>query len=70
MDNDFERGIVTIYDSFKGFGFIRRPKGKDVFFHYSDIVDKQEPSPGDMLKFKTVKKPKGPCAQEITIIEV
>lgn len=69
MDNNLERGIVTIYDSFKGFGFIRRAKGKDVFFHYTDITNRQEPTPGDLLEFMIVKKPKGPCAQNIKIVE-
>ncbi|QUI72261.1 retron Se72 family effector protein [Pseudoalteromonas sp. M8] len=71
MTNEIEFGIVTTYDTFKGFGFIRRSKGKDVFFHYQDLAEKiKEPSPGDKLKFKVGKKPKGPYAYEISIIEV
>lgn len=69
MGKIFERGIVTVYDSFKGYGFIRRKKGKDVFFHYCDIKNKQEPAPGDILQFLVIQKPKGPCAQEIMIID-
>ncbi len=31
-EKEYGKGFVTSYDSFKGFGFIRREKGKDVFF--------------------------------------
>jgi len=64
-----ERGIVTTYDTFKGYGFIRREKGKDAFFHYQDIKSDKEPAPGDLLEFKLGKKPRGPVALEIKIIE-
>ncbi|WP_081466470.1 cold shock domain-containing protein [Collimonas fungivorans] len=35
-------GRVKNFDILKGFGFITRPKGKDVFFHWSDIQSKYE----------------------------
>lgn len=35
-------GRVKNFDILKGFGFITRPKGKDVFFHWSDIKSKYE----------------------------
>lgn len=31
-------GIVKTFDSFKGYGFITREKGKDVFFFYGEIT--------------------------------
>lgn len=30
-------GIIKNFDVLKGFGFITRPKGKDIFFHWTDI---------------------------------
>lgn len=33
-------GIVKVFDVLKGFGFITRPRGKDVFFHWSDVDSK------------------------------
>lgn len=30
-------GVVKFYDSLKGYGFITRAKGKDLFFHWTDI---------------------------------
>jgi len=34
MKQDLELGIVRTFDTFKGFGFIRREKGKDVFVFF------------------------------------
>jgi len=31
-------GVVKIFYTLKGFGFITRQKGKDVFFHFQDIL--------------------------------
>ena len=33
-----ESGVIHTYDAFKGFGFIRRVKGKDVFFFYDQFL--------------------------------
>lgn len=30
-------GKVKSFDILKGYGFITRPKGKDLFFHWKDI---------------------------------
>ena len=69
MDNGKELGVVNAYDSFKGFGFIRREKGKDVFFMYSEVISKElEPSIGDQVRFEVVKKAKGPRAFQIEIL--
>lgn len=37
-----QHGTINSYDPLKGFGFIRRPEGKDVFFHYTSLVTKEE----------------------------
>jgi CspA family cold shock protein len=59
-------GIVRAYDSFKGFGFIRRDKGKDVFFFYDDIMhDDKVISVGDTVSFTIEIAPKGPKAKEL-----
>ena len=61
-----EFGTVRAYDSFKGFGFIRREKGKDVFFFYDDIVhDDKVISVGDTVSFNIEAAPKGPKAKEL-----
>lgn len=33
-------GIIKNFDVLKGFGFITRPKGKDLFFHWTDMDSK------------------------------
>jgi CspA family cold shock protein len=59
-------GMVRAYDSFKGFGFIRRDKGKDVFFFYDDIEhDDKVISLGDTVSFTLESAPKGPKAKEL-----
>lgn len=61
-----EFGIIHTYDPFKGFGFIRRTKGKDVFFFYDQFPKGEiEPSEGDRVSFDVEKKPKGPRAINI-----
>jgi CspA family cold shock protein len=35
-------GRVKNFDVLKGFGFITRTKGKDLFFHWSDVDSKYQ----------------------------
>lgn len=61
-----EKGFVSAFDSFKGFGFIRREKGKDVFFFYDEIEEKdRDLSIGDTVIFTVIQKSKGPRAYQI-----
>lgn len=58
-----ERGHVNAYDTFKGFGFIRRAKGRDVFFFYDDIEgENKDLTIGDVVTFTIKALPKGPRA--------
>lgn len=52
-------GIIKTFDVFKGFGFIQRQKGKDVFFFYQEIEDDKILAEGDKVSFTVEKKPKG-----------
>lgn len=69
MDNSNttrETGMIHAYDSFKGFGFIRRKKGKDVFFFYDGFIESTiEPAEGDIVSFEITQQPKGPKAHNI-----
>ena len=61
-----ETGVIHAYDAFKGFGFIRRKKGKDVFFFYDELPDGDiEPSEGDLVSFEVRRMSKGPRAFNI-----
>ncbi|WP_275285877.1 retron Se72 family effector protein [Halomonas elongata] len=61
-----ETGTINHYSNLKGFGFIRRKKGKDVFFFYEDFVDGDaDVVIGDTVSFEVKKMPKGPRAYKI-----
>ncbi|WXF88898.1 retron Se72 family effector protein [Pseudomonas syringae pv. atrofaciens] len=65
-DDVMSQGVVNSYDSFKGFGFIRRDKGRDVFFFYDDIEDEVEGLLlGEVVRFQVRIEPKGPRAYKI-----
>ncbi|WP_371317673.1 retron Se72 family effector protein [Pseudomonas sp. D2002] len=59
-------GIVTTFDPFKGYGFIRRAEGKDVFFYYDDICDEDKNlTKGDKVEFILEIEKKGPKAYAV-----
>lgn len=61
-----EYGQVKLYNPSKGFGFIRRAKGRDVFFFYQDFV---RPDvflvEGDYVSFEVELSPRGPRARAL-----
>jgi CspA family cold shock protein len=66
MDEEREFGVIKTFDAFKGFGFIRRQRGKDVFVFYPDIEeDDRLLAEGDSVSFRVEKAPKGPRAKEV-----
>ncbi len=55
-----ETGYINSYDAIKGFGFIRRQKGRDVFFHYSNLsVQEDLIGEGDKVTFEIEETGKG-----------
>jgi CspA family cold shock protein len=63
------RGVVNSYDSFKGFGFIRREKGRDVFFFYDDVNDAIAGIVvGDVVEFEIRTESKGPRAYNVHVV--
>jgi CspA family cold shock protein len=66
-DQNLEYGTVKTFDSFKGFGFITREKGRDVFFFYEEISEEYKYlTPGDKVSFVVQIQSKGPRAYSIT----
>ncbi|WP_123053920.1 cold-shock protein [Clostridium sp. JN-1] len=63
-------GTVKWFNSEKGFGFITGEDGKDVFAHFSQINSDGYKSleEGQKVSYDVVKGPKGPQAENITII--
>ncbi|HEY85659.1 MAG TPA: cold-shock protein [Chloroflexi bacterium] len=64
---DREFGTVKWFNSSKGFGFIERENGKDVFVHYSAIGGDgfRNLDEGQRVEFTVTEGPKGPQAQDV-----
>jgi cold shock protein len=63
-------GRVKNFDILKGFGFITRPKGKELFFHWSDIQSKHEGAAvaaGTLVSFE-IDETKTNRARNVTIV--
>lgn len=60
-------GTVHWFDNFKGFGFLRREDGPDVFVHYKSIETEGYKSlqSGQLVSFEIVKGPHGPQADRV-----
>jgi CspA family cold shock protein len=67
---DREVGTVKWFNSSKGFGFIERESGKDVFVHYSAINSEgfRNLEEGQRVEFVVTEGPKGPQAQDVTAL--
>ncbi len=60
-------GTVKWFNESKGFGFITRESGGDVFVHYSAIQDNgfKSLSEGQAVSFDVIDGPKGPKAANV-----
>ena len=65
-----EKGTVKWFNGAKGFGFIQRPDGEDVFVHYRAIVGDgyKNLNEGDQVQFDVEKGPKGLSATNVSVI--
>ncbi|MBI2914873.1 MAG: cold shock domain-containing protein [Firmicutes bacterium] len=61
-------GRVKWFNAEKGYGFIEREDGGDVFVHYSAIQDEgfKTLEEGQEVEFEIVDGPKGPQASNVT----
>ncbi|HEU4881096.1 MAG TPA: cold shock domain-containing protein [Longimicrobium sp.] len=65
-----EEGTVKWYNEAKGYGFIMRERGPDVFVHHASIVAEGYKTlhEGDRVTFDVVEGPKGLQAKNVVRI--
>jgi len=63
------QGRIKWFNNSKGYGFIGRDGGPDVFVHYTSIVGEgyRTLNEGDAVEFEIVQGPKGPQASNVTV---
>jgi CspA family cold shock protein len=66
-ENGRETGIVKWFNDKKGYGFISRDSGDDVFVHHSSIVAEgfRSLAEGDRVEFSITQENKGQAAVEV-----
>ena len=61
-----ERGRVKWFDAEKGYGFLVRPTGDDLFVHHSEVqVDPSSLAPNDEVEYEVGRNDRGPNARRV-----
>jgi cold shock CspA family protein len=61
-----ERGRVKWFDAEKGYGFLVRPTGDDLFVHHSEVqVDPSSIAPNDEVEYEVGRNDRGPNARRV-----
>jgi CspA family cold shock protein len=65
-----EKGRIKWFSEAKGYGFIERDEGDDVFVHYSSIQMEgfKTLAEGQEVEFEVVQGTKGPQAENVTLV--
>ena len=69
MSDQLESGIVKWFNEEKGFGFIAREGGEDVFVHFTAInmEGRRTLLEGQNVTFEVTAGQKGPQAENVTV---
>jgi cold shock CspA family protein len=61
-----ERGRVKWFDAEKGYGFLVRPTGEDLFVHHSEVRgDPSSLAPNDEVEYEVGRNDRGPNARSV-----
>jgi CspA family cold shock protein len=62
-------GTVKWFNGIKGYGFIARESGDDVFVHFSSIQGEgfKNLKEGDRVEFNVIQGPKGSQASDVVV---
>ncbi len=65
-----EKGKVKWFNDAKGYGFIEREEGEDVFVHFTAIAGDgfRTLAEGQEVEFEVVQGTKGPQAENVTVV--
>ncbi len=68
---DRENGTVKWFNATKGYGFIHRSDGKDIFVHFSAIqgAGYRSLEEGQNVEFTVVEGQKGLQAQDVIVVK-
>ena len=68
--SDKEQGTVKWFNGSKGYGFIERESGEDVFVHFSAIISDgfRTLDEGQQVEFTVTQGQKGPQAENVTMM--
>jgi CspA family cold shock protein len=66
-----EKGTVKWFNNSKGFGFIQRDSGEDVFVHFKSIsaTGYKTLEEGQRVEFTVTQGQKGLQAEEVTVVD-
>lgn len=69
--NNLETGTVKWFNDAKGYGFIQRQTGDDVFVHYTAIdgAGFRSLSEGQRVEFEVEQGMKGPQARSVKVVD-
>jgi cold shock CspA family protein len=68
LDTDREQGRVKWFDPEKGYGFLVRPTGEDLFVHHSEVEgDPSALEPGGEVEYVVGRNDRGPNARSVRL---